>query len=120
MKFLTALKFIGFMTILALIYTRMQVQIIDLAYQGKDKEKQLKKLIDQNGYVTYNILTLKSANHLGVKMLSENSNMRFADAHDVTQESVYNVKNASQQAALTRKTNAFLNMMSLNTRTRGR
>lgn len=76
-------KWIVFCTVLSLTYTHLQIKIIDLAYQGKIKEEQIKKLIEQNGGITYAILTLKSAYHLGGELLVKNSNMRFADPASV-------------------------------------
>ena len=71
------------LTALALVYIHMQMQIIDLAYRGKAKENQIRKLVEQNGNMSYTILTLKSANNLGYKMLAENSDMQFADQGDI-------------------------------------
>ena len=76
------LKFIKTMVVLtsfALIYIHLQMQIFDLAYQGKNKEKEIRKLIDDNGNVTYNILKLKSSNNLGEKLLGEQSQLQFLD-----------------------------------------
>ena len=64
-------------TIVALIYIHMQVQIFDLAYQGKDKEKIVHELKDRNGILTHQVLTLKSANNLGNSMLEKNSTLQF-------------------------------------------
>lgn len=67
------------LTSFALIYIHLQMQIFDLAYQGKNKEKEIRKLIDDNGNVTYNILKLKSSNNLGEKLLGEQSQLQFMD-----------------------------------------
>jgi len=75
----------SFVTALALIYIHMQMQIIDLAYQGKRKEKNITKLTEKNGTVSYNILTLKSSNNLGRKLLAENSDLQFRDKGDVVE-----------------------------------
>jgi len=64
-------------TILALAYIQLQVQIFDLAYQGKFKEKLITKLMDDNGDVQSNICLLQSSNHLGLRLLVENSPMQF-------------------------------------------
>ena len=61
------------------MYIQLQVQIFDLAYQGKSRELEMQRLCDENTAILYNISTLKSANHLGEKILSENSDMRFLD-----------------------------------------
>ena len=83
MKLTQFLKGMGMITILAVIYINLQVQIYDFAYQAKKKEKDLRRLVDRNGNMTYGILKLKSANHLGVKLLTENSTMQFMDSSNV-------------------------------------
>lgn len=83
MKLTKFLKAMTIVTIFSVIYINLQVQIYDFAYQAKRKEKDIRRLVDHNGNVTYNILKLKSANHLGVKLLAENSNMRFMDSSNV-------------------------------------
>jgi len=83
MKFLKFLKVLGFITMLALVYIHMQMQIIDLAYEGKIKEKKIHHLIEDNGNIIYRILTLKSVNHIGVKILSKNSDMQFVDPDQI-------------------------------------
>ncbi len=66
-----------FATIMALIYTHMQMRIVELAYKGKDKEKEIHELADTNGVLTHQILTLKSANNLGNQLLEKDSNLQF-------------------------------------------
>lgn len=83
MKVTKFLKGMAIVTIFSVIYINLQVQIYDFAYQAKKKEKDIRRLVDHNGNVTYNILKLKSANHLGVKLLAENSNMQFMDSSNV-------------------------------------
>ena len=79
MKLLRFIKLMAVLTTFALVYIHMQMQIFDLAYQGKNKEKEIRKLIDDNGNVTYNILKLKSSNNLGEKLLGEQSQLQFLD-----------------------------------------
>ena len=83
MKLTQFLKGMGMIAILSVIYINLQVQIYDFAYQAKKKEKDLRRLVDRNGNMTYSILKLKSANHLGVKLLTENSTMQFMDSNNV-------------------------------------
>lgn len=78
-------KVMGAVTVLALTYIHMQMQIIDLAYRGNGKEQRIKGLVEENGSTTYKILTLKSASHLGGAMFDQDSGMQFADAHDIVQ-----------------------------------
>ncbi len=80
------LKFLGAMLILtslSLAYIQLQVQIFDLAYQGKHRETELQKLMDTNGHMAYKISALTSSNHLGFKLLTDNSNMQFLDAQHI-------------------------------------
>ena len=80
------LRFLGAMlvlTVLSLAYIQLQVQIFDLAYQGKHKETELQKLMDTNGNTAYRISALTSSNHLGFKLLTDKSNMQFLDAQHI-------------------------------------
>ncbi len=70
-------------TFLILVYIHLQMQIVDLAYQGQSKESEIEDLLDKNGSTFYAISKLKSANHLGEKLLAENSKMQFAGANDI-------------------------------------
>ena len=103
-------------TIVALSYIHMQMQIIDLAYQGNQKEQQIKKLIEENGNATYKILMLKSANHLGVALLNEDSDMQFADTNDVIQiaasEKFLMENHLGSEPKLAKRPNPFLNILS--------
>ena len=58
-------KYTVVVTFIALVYIHLQMQIVDLAYQGQAKEVKIKDLADQNGNTFYAISKLKSANHLG-------------------------------------------------------
>ncbi len=103
-------------TIVALSYIHMQMQIIDLAYQGNQKEQQIKKLIEENGNTTYKILMLKSANHLGVALLNEDSDMQFADTDDVIQiaasDKFLMENHLGSEPKLAKRANPFLNILS--------
>ncbi len=79
------IKAVFFFTILALIYIHMQMQIIALAYEGKKKEKEIVSLSERNGVLAYEILSLKSANNLGEKVLGNQTRLRFRDNDNVIQ-----------------------------------
>ena len=89
MKLTQFLKGMGMITVLSVIYINLQVQIYDFAYQAKKEEKDMRLLVDRNGAMIYNILKLKSANHLGVKLLAQNSNMQFMDSNNVVKLETY-------------------------------
>jgi hypothetical protein len=103
-------------TVLALTYIHMQMQIVDLAYKGNQNEQRIKKLIEDNGSATYRILMLKSANHLGVTMLEEDSDMQFADANDVVQivtaEEILTEDQLDQSSKLAKRSNPLFNLLS--------
>jgi len=107
----------GFVVVLALSYIHMQMQMVDLAYKGNQKEGRIKKLIEDNGNTTYKILMLKSANHLGVAMLDEDSGMQFADAHDIVQiaasQDILMDESYQLRPQLAQQTNPLLRILSL-------
>lgn len=83
MKLTSFLKCISLVTMLSLAFIHMQMQIFDLAYEGKDKQKVIDQLVQQKEYLTYSIIALKSANNLGYEMLDEESDMQFVDPGDI-------------------------------------
>lgn len=91
------------------------MEIIDLAYQGKSKEQTIRKLSDENGRITYTILTLKSANNLGYKMLTEDSDMQFADPNEIIQISTpegFLSEEVDEQEKVSTKSNPLLSLLS--------
>ncbi len=118
------LKVMSMVTILALTYIHMQMQIVDLAYQGNTKERQIRKLVEENGSATYKILMLKSANHLGVTMLEEGSDLQFADTNDVIQISTskdFLMENQlGEQPKLAKRTNSLLSLLAFGTEAEAR
>ena len=78
-------KLMSFATFTALIYIHMQMQIVELAYKGKAKEHHFHELMDSQGALTHQILTLKSANHLGQQLLAKNEGLQFMGHDQVVQ-----------------------------------
>ena len=117
-------KIIGIVTTLSLVYIHLQMQIIDLAYQGKSKEQKIRQLIEQNGNVTYSIFTQKSANNLGIKMLAENSDMHFVDSNNIvpisTSEEFLDNELLSQQVEPQAKSNSLLSLLSFGSQAEAR
>ena len=72
-------KIAAFATIIALLYIHMQMKIFELSYNGKDKEEIIHALNDSNGALSHQILTLKSANHLGNQLLDHDNSLQFMD-----------------------------------------
>ncbi|MCB9757610.1 MAG: hypothetical protein H6753_04200 [Candidatus Omnitrophica bacterium] len=112
MKLMKSIRVMFVLTGLALIYVFMQMEIVSLAYEGKRKEKQIIELNESMGAVAYKILQLKSANHLGGNLLSENSTLQFQDNAAVVELVSKESFSASELAAVKmtpHKKNAFLN-----------
>ena len=113
MKLIKSIRVLLVLTGLALIYVFMQMEIVSLAYEGKRKEKQIVELNESMGAVAYKILQLKSANHLGGNLLSENSSLQFQDnaaiVELVSKESYLSSELATVKTAPHKK-NAFLNL----------
>lgn len=105
-------------TSLALVYIHLQMQIIDLAYQGQIKEKQIKELAEKNGNAFYKISKLKSANHLGGALLAKNSDMQFVSSDHIvvlmTPEEFLAAENSveTQTGLAARKGNPLLSLLS--------
>lgn len=85
-------------TLLALIYIHMQMNIFSLAYKGKEKEQHVVRLKEQNSRVSNNIFELKSASYLGRKMFTENGSLKFRDGKNIVK--VITVKRPSSKAQL--------------------
>ncbi len=85
MRLLRYIRSILFITAAAVLYTHLQMVIIDLAYQGKEKEQQILKLKEDSQDVTSKILAMESSNNLGNKLLAENSDMQFIHPEDIIQ-----------------------------------
>lgn len=77
MKLMKSIQMMGLFTVMALIYIHMQMQIFDVAYQGKRNQKELEMLANHNDVVAYNIMTLTSSFHLGGQLLGSNSDLKF-------------------------------------------
>ncbi|MFT5386960.1 MAG: hypothetical protein ACI9F2_001173 [Lysobacterales bacterium] len=107
------------LTVFAVVYINMQMNIFDLAYKGKKKEGDIRQLIEQNGNLTYKILSLKSSTNLGVALLDDDSGMGFAKSENVVKISSP-IKSASigakhSQVAAQLRSNPILNLFSFGT-----
>ncbi len=85
MKLMKSIRVMIVLTVLGLIYVYMQMEIISLAYEGKRKEMQLIELSESTGVLSHKIMKLKSSNHLGGNLLSENSPLSFQDNRSVVE-----------------------------------
>lgn len=85
MKLFNFIKCLFVLTLLALIYTHLQMRIFDLAYQGKQKEHVLWDLQETNGIISSEIQQMKSTFYLGNHLLTDQSKLTFFDNSDVIQ-----------------------------------
>lgn len=107
MSFCRGVQCIIFATFLALIYISMQMQIVSLAYEGKAQEQEMSQLIEDKNNITYDILVMKSANHIGSQLLAADPSLNFASetavieiAAPVVEEPVLAQTNTPRQATL--------------------
>src|SRR3989338_5814071 len=118
MRLIRFIKIVIFITILSLGYIHLQMRIFDMAYLGKEKERKIKQLTDENGNLTYAILTIKSSANLGFKMLSENSSLKFMDPNNIVEIVATQdlpVEPAQDfQAARSKMANSLLSLLSIN------
>jgi hypothetical protein len=105
MKLTKILKYIFLGTTVALVYIHLQMQIIELAYHGKAKEKYIKRLMEENSYLTHAVLTLKSSSNLGGKLLSENSSMEFVGPEQILK--ITSTQKKKESAHLASKQKSF-------------
>ncbi len=117
MKLIRFIKLMLTVTAFSLTYIHLQMQIFDLAYKGKMKEKQIRELSDENGRIRYNILSLQSSNSLGVKLLKEHSGMKFVDNDNivrlVTTDKFFINNNLAAQKNSERQTNFLFSFLTL-------
>lgn len=116
MTFAKTIKIISFITLICVVYVHMQIKIFGLAYQGKTKENNIRTINEENGRLTYAILTLKSASHIGDRMLNEKSNMQFRNPQDIvtltTPSDHLGNEDIIQQAELKREEKPIFNFLS--------
>ena len=113
-----------FATILAVVYIHMQMQIIQLAYVGKAKEKKIKKMVEVNNNLMHDILMLKSANNLGTEMFTEKSQMKFVDPESIVKlqapEDILGYRIAQNAKEEDRSFGQILNFLSMGSRAEAR
>ncbi len=74
---------VAFITLTCVIYVQLQVQIFELAYNGKKKETAFKELLDRKNTLMYNIYSLESAQNVGTTLLSRDVSLQFSDKSQI-------------------------------------
>ena len=112
MKLSTFFLTVFILTLTFCVYIQLQIQIVDLAYQGKNKESAIERLKDENGNITSNILKLKSSQHLGVRLLSGDSPWQFVGEKQIAQLKVPTGFSYSQRTTEVMSSNGKSNIFS--------
>ena len=123
MKLAKTCQCVAIMTALALIYIHMQMQIIDLACQGKVREKKIVDLNENNDLISFNISRLKSANYLGGNLLAEDSELTFRGNDSIIQlVTAEKIVEKDKTVALRegKKTNPLIKFLSFRSQTEAR
>jgi hypothetical protein len=79
------IKGMAVVTIMALLYIHLQMNIYALAYQGKKREVRIEKLAEHNAIVKNDILRLKSSNNIGRELLGKENQYQFASRSNVVE-----------------------------------
>jgi hypothetical protein len=79
------LKGIAVVTIMALLYIHLQMNIYALAYQGKKRENRVEKLAEHNAMVKNDIMRLKSSSNIGRELLSKEKEYKFVSRNNVVE-----------------------------------
>jgi hypothetical protein len=79
------LKVMGIITVMAVLYTHLQMEIYTLAYKGKIKEQMIEKLAEKNVMVSNDILRLKSSDNIGRELLVKDKEYFFASSKHVVE-----------------------------------
>ena len=85
MKLVKCVKCTLLVSVLSLVYIHLQMQIFDLAYSGKKSERIAKKIGETNEQIHYQIYSLKSAQNIGSKLLTQNDEMQFVNNDAIVQ-----------------------------------
>lgn len=113
MKLMKFIQFMFVVTLVAMIYVHMQMRIFSLAYDGKKREQKITHLRESNGAVAYDILELKSASHLGKKVLKQDRTLRFYDQNSIVRLKADRLDaSETQQLAASEKVNPLLKLLS--------
>jgi hypothetical protein len=117
MRLAKFISIVGLITLIAVIYVHLQVQIYEYAYKGKKKELAFKELLDRKSNAMYNVNSLESVQYLGTRLLNSDYNLQFAGREQVVKLAVPlqlaetinpELKNSENQ-----KTNFLVNLFSL-------
>jgi hypothetical protein len=79
------LKGMAVVTIMALLYIHLQMNIYALAYQGKKRETRIEKLAEHNAAVKNDIMRLKSSDNIGRELLGKEKTYQFASRSNVVE-----------------------------------
>lgn len=115
---------ISLVTVIALVYIHLQMQIYDLAYKGKGKEDCIRQLSESNATTAYHILELKSVNYLGDRLLAQDQQLRFRDNQNtvqlVTSDVIFGEEGPAAMVPQPRQDNSFLNLLTVKAEARTR
>ena len=75
-------------TVCALSYARLEISAIKLSYKMGSQRKKLALLLDQNKYMRYNTLALKSPHYLGRMLVEQNIDIGFSTPEKVVRLAV--------------------------------
>jgi predicted ATPase len=72
-------------TIMALLYIHLQMNIYALGYEGRKNEARVEQLAERNSQVRNDVLRLKSSDNIGRELLGKENAYQFASRRDVVE-----------------------------------
>lgn len=85
MRILDLVKMMVVITVLAVLYIHVQMNIYTMAYQGSSRQQKIDKLVETNAIIKNDITRLKSSDHIGRALLVKGKAYQFASPEHVVE-----------------------------------
>ena len=85
MKVSDLVKMMVIITVLAVLYIHVQMNIYAMAYQGSSRQQKIDKLAEMNAIIKNDITRLKSSDHIGRALLVKGKAYQFASPEHVVE-----------------------------------
>lgn len=85
MKVSDLVKMMVVVTVLAVLYIHVQMNIYAMAYQGSSRQQKIDKLVEMNAIIKNDITRLQSSDHIGRSLLAKGKSYQFAGPDHVVE-----------------------------------
>ncbi len=108
MKVSDLVKMMAIITVLAVLYIHVQMNIYAMAYQGSARQQKIDKLVETNAIIKNDITRLKSSDHIGRALLVKGKAYQFASPEHVVELAANNGSIPEMIASGAEATGGFL------------